>query len=305
MNSEALTTKIGEQDWLEPLEDGLQKGVEGAFKVGGEIGKQAANVLHGTWLGHPLHPALVSVPLGAWTVAAVLDISDAVTGNEHFSRASDAAIGIGLIGAAGAAVTGLTDWHKTDGKERRVGMVHGILNLAATALYVSSWVLRKQRKRDAARITGWLGFAVSGAAGYLGGHLVSSQKVGVDHADRTPLPDGFTAVMKAEDLPENTPKQVEVEGIKIVLVRQGTKIYALQDACAHLGGPLSEGAVEGDTICCPWHGSCFALKDGQIKNGPTTFPQPAYEVRVKDGHIELRNLQIGGEKQKAPALAAN
>lgn len=299
MNAESLTTKIESQDWLEPLEEGLQKGVESTFKAGGEVGTRAANLLHGTWLGHPLHPALVSAPIGAWTVAAVLDISDAIKGDEHYSRASDAAIGIGLVGAAGAAITGLTDWHKTDGKERRVGMVHGLLNLAATGLYVTSWVLRKQRKRDAARVASWLGFAVSGGAAWLGGHLVSAQKVGVDHADRTPLTDGFTPVLAEAELEENKPKLVQANGVQIALVRQGEKIYALQNSCSHLGGPLAEGEVEGETIRCPWHGSCFALKDGSIQEGPATFPQPTYEVRIRDGQIELRSAGTA-----TPAIAA-
>lgn len=289
MNSEAITNKIGEQAWLEPLENGLQEGVEGAFHAGGEAGKTAENLLHGTWLGHPLHPVLVTVPLGAWTTAAVLDLSDAVKGDYHFARAADAAIGIGLIGATASAVAGLTDWHKTDGKARRVGVVHGVLNLAATALYVGSWVLRKQHKRKAARVCGWLGFAISGAAGYLGGELVYSEKVGVDHADRTPLSDGFVPVWKDSDLAENSPQFVQANGVNIVLVRQNGKVFALQNTCSHLGGPLAEGKVEGDGIRCPWHGSCFALADGKVKEGPAIYPQPTYEVRITDGQIELRS----------------
>jgi len=297
MNSEVITNKIGEQKWLEPVETGLQKGVEGVFSAGGAVGKKAEDFLHGTWLGHPLHPAIVSVPLGAWTVAAVLDVSDAVQGNDHFARAADAAVGIGLIGAAASAVSGLTDWHKTDGRARRVGIVHGMLNLTATGLYLASWVLRKRRERDAARVCGWLGFAVSGVAGYLGGELVYSEKIGVDHADRTPLQDGFISVMPEADLEENTPHLVEVRGVKVVLVRQSGKIFALQNTCSHLGGPLVEGKVEGDGIRCPWHGSCFALEDGKVQEGPATYPQPTYEVRIINGNVELRRAEI-------PALAA-
>ncbi|MCW3055576.1 MAG: Rieske (2Fe-2S) domain protein [Chthonomonadales bacterium] len=297
MNSEVIMNKIGEQEWLEPIETGLQKSVERTFRAGGEIGTKAENFLHGTWLGHPLHPAVTDVPLGAWTVAAVLDISDAVQGDDHFARAADAAVGIGLVGAAAAAVSGFTDWHKTEGRSRRVGIVHGILNLTATALYATSWVLRKRRDRDAARIFGWLGFGVAGAAAYLGGELVFSEKIGVDHADRTPLTDGFVSAMREADLAENTPQLVEVGGVKVVLVRQNGKIFALQNTCSHLGGPLAEGKVEGDTIRCPWHGSCFALEDGKVQEGPATYPQPTYEVRINKDHIELRGASV-------PAIAA-
>jgi len=206
-------------------------------------------------------------------------------------------VGIGLIGAAASAVSGLTDWHKTDGRARRVGIVHGMLNLTATGLYIASWVLRKRREREAARVCGWLGFAVSGVAGYLGGELVYSEKIGVDHADRTPLQDGFISLMPEADLEENTPHLVEVRGVKVVLVRQSGKIFALQNTCSHLGGPLVEGKVEGDGIRCPWHGSCFALEDGKVQEGPATYPQPTYEVRIINGNVELRRAEI-------PALAA-
>ena len=293
MNSEAVTNKISEQEWLEPLEEGLQKTVEGAFNgLGRETGKRAANFLHGTWLGHPLHPVVTDVPIGAWTVAAVLDVGDALRGDNHFSRAADAAVGIGLVGAAASAVTGLTDWHKTDGKARRVGMVHGVLNLTATALYATSWVLRKRRDRNAARVFGWLGFAVAGAAGYLGGSLVFSEQIGVDHSDHTPLPDGFVPVLREADLLENSPQLVEAAGVKIVLIRQNGKIFALQNTCSHLGGPLSEGSIEGDGIRCPWHGSCFALENGKVQEGPATHPQPVYDVRVNNGHIELKSSGV-------------
>ncbi len=131
---------------------------------------------------------------------------------------------IGLLGAASAAVTGLTDWHKTDGRARRVGIVHGVLNLTATALYATSLVLRLSKKREAARAAAWLGFAVMGSAGYVGGVLVYSEKAGTDHANHKPLPSGFVAVLAEGDLQENTPRLVEVEGVRIVLVRQNEVI---------------------------------------------------------------------------------
>jgi nitrite reductase/ring-hydroxylating ferredoxin subunit len=73
-----------------------------------------------------------------------------------------------------------------------------------------------------------------------------------------------------------------------VLVRRGDRIHALVESCAHLGGPLSEGSVEGGAIRCPWHGSLFALEDGRVLEGPSSFPQPCFEVRVREGQIEVR-----------------
>jgi nitrite reductase/ring-hydroxylating ferredoxin subunit len=68
----------------------------------------------------------------------------------------------------------------------------------------------------------------------------------------------------------------------LVLIRDGERIVALHDQCAHAGGPLAEGTVVGDTIECPWHGSRFRLSDGHLRRGPAVYDQPAYEVRRTD-----------------------
>jgi uncharacterized membrane protein len=179
MESNQLTETIGQQDWLEPAAETLQQGVAQVFRSAGDAGGQIEDFLHGKWLGHPLHPVLTDVPLGAWTVSTVLDVVEETTGREDLAAGADAAIAIGLVGAIGSAVTGLTDWHRTEGKAQRVGLVHGVLNLSATALFTASWILRKQNSRAAARRLGWLGYAIVSASAYLGGELVYDQKVGV------------------------------------------------------------------------------------------------------------------------------
>ena len=303
MNGEQITDAIARQAWAMPVEDALQKAVSGAFKAGGKTGKNVEDALHGTWLGHPLHPVLTDVPLGAWTVAAALDLIEAGTGRTNLARGADAAIAIGLIGAAGAAVTGLTDWHDTDNGSddtaRRIGLAHGLLNLTATALYTTSWILRRRRQRGAARAFGLFGYTVVVAAAYLGGTLVYGKKIGTDHTDREALPQEFIPVLAADKLLENTPTRVDAKGSPVVLVRQGEHIYALAETCSHLGGPLSEGTVEGASIRCPWHGSRFALEDGRVLDSPATFPQPCLEARVRDGQIEVGIRKSAGTGKSA------
>ena len=77
-------------------------------------------------------------------------------------------------------------------------------------------------------------------------------------------------------------------GVAVVLVKQGHSIHALRETCTHLGGPLSEGTIEGDSIRCPWHGSRFCLKDGHVLDGPAVFPERSFDVRVREGQIEVR-----------------
>jgi nitrite reductase/ring-hydroxylating ferredoxin subunit len=133
-----------------------------------------------------------------------------------------------------------------------------------------------------------LGYLVANAAGYLGGHLVFGEQVGVDHTASQLPPGEFTAVLRAAELPENELRRVTADGMPVLLLRRGERIYAIAETCSHLGGPLSEGQLEDLSVICPWHGSRFALENGRVIDGPATFPQPCFETRVQDGQIEVR-----------------
>jgi nitrite reductase/ring-hydroxylating ferredoxin subunit/uncharacterized membrane protein len=280
---------IEKQDWLEPIADRLQPTVAAALGVDGPIGPKAANILHGTWLGHPLHVVLTDVPLGSWTAAAVLDLLEEKTGSRAIGRGADAAIAVGLVGAAAAALTGLTDWSKIGGgRPRRIGLAHGLVNATATVCYFTSLCLRRAHSRRAGRRLAWLGLIVSSVAAYLGGHLVYKEKIGVDHTADYSLPEDFVAVLAEADLRENELRRVDAGGTPVLLVRRGNRIYAIAETCAHLGGPLSEGKLEGATVRCPWHGSRFSLEDGRVLEGPSVHAQPVLEVRIRDGQIEVR-----------------
>lgn len=292
MAPEVTLPSIAGQTWLEPLEEGLQKGLAAAFRPDALRGKPVENALHGVWLGHALHPALVGIPLGAWTVACVLDLVEETTGERHLRRGADLAVAVGLAGAAGAAVTGLTDWKDVDGPPRRTGMAHALLNVAATGLYVASAVQRHRRNRGAGRWLAYAGFGLSLAASWLGGHLVFADRIGVEHKAAAEPPSDFVAVAKLSDLPEGKPHRVTHQDYPLVLVRQGQRILALAEICSHLGGPLSEGTVEQDCIRCPWHGSLFALRDGEVIESPATRPQAAFEARIHGDQVEVRLRQV-------------
>ena len=134
--------------------------------------------LRGVWLGHPLHPVLTDIPIGAWTAAVVLD-GTAQDDEGGYGRAADNTILVGVIGALGAAATGLTDWSATDGERRRLGLIHGLTNVTATSLFVLALTLRNQDRHARSRCAALAyGFALAGA--YLGGHLVFRKEVGVD-----------------------------------------------------------------------------------------------------------------------------
>jgi nitrite reductase/ring-hydroxylating ferredoxin subunit/uncharacterized membrane protein len=286
---------IERQPWLETLGERLQGGIAAAFEAAGPAGRTIRNALHGTWLGHPLHPVMTDVPLGAWTAALVLDTLEARErggGRRGLARGADAAVAVGLAGAAGAAVTGVTDWHQTSGAARTKGLVHGLLNTAATTLYVGSLVARVRGARSAGRSLAFAGYAVSMAAAYLGGDLVYRERIGVDHAPRVgdgwDPPREWTDVAAESLLADGRAHRVDVAGEPVMLVRRGPRICALANTCSHLGGPLDEGRVDGETVVCPWHGSRFSLEDGRVIDGPATHAQPCLPARARDGRIEVK-----------------
>jgi nitrite reductase/ring-hydroxylating ferredoxin subunit/uncharacterized membrane protein len=296
--TERALAAVDRQPWMDTVGDGLQRGLAATFQAAGPLGQKVKNALHGTWLGHPLHPVLVSVPLGAWTVALVLDMLDGRSPRRVASgRGADAAIAIGLAGAAGAAVTGLTDWQHTSGASRKAGLLHGLLNTAATVLYGASLVARARGARGAGRSLSLAGYAAVSAAGYLGGELVFRRRIGVDHAPRVEdgwqPPREWTDVAAESLLADGRPHRVDVAGEPVVLVRREGQVCALADTCSHLGGPLSQGTLEDGTIVCPWHGSRFSLQNGCVVDGPATHPQPCLDARLRGGRVEVK--YTGGE----------
>lgn len=267
----------------------LQKLLDKALYANGRPSAQRIrNFLNGTWLGEPLHVILTDVPIGAWTVAITFDALDLILKRREFWLAADASLAIGLLGAAGAAVTGITDWSDVDPPARRLGLLHGLLNIGVTALFTSSLILRKRKSRTAGRVSSALGYALLSLSAHLGGKLVYEQRVGVDRTAGQVFPKDFVAVLAESKLEDSTPTRAIHDGASILLVRRGERLSAMAETCSHFSGPLSEGKLVGDSIVCPLHASRFALNDGRVLDGPAVHPQPCLEVRVRNGQIEVR-----------------
>ena len=290
MIQDALIDAIEKQDWLDTAADTLQPAILDAFKAGGDGGQKIKNFLHGTWLGHPLHPLITDVALGAWTTAAVLDCCE-LAGSKNYKKGADAAVAIGLAGGVGSAITGLTDWTGTTKKKRKIGLMHGLLNIGAASLYATSLIMRKNKgSRGTAIALSMVGYGLTSISGYLGGTLVYGEQMGVDHtATAAEYPEDFTPVLPEGDLEENKMKSVKAGEIPVLLAKKNGRIFAIANTCSHLGGPLDEGELFDDyTVKCPWHGSVFSLEDGSVIKGPATERQPQFDIRIKDGQIEVK-----------------
>jgi nitrite reductase/ring-hydroxylating ferredoxin subunit/uncharacterized membrane protein len=291
-----LFGSVERQEWMDRIGDPLEESVEKAFEAGGVAGQKTADFLHGTWFGRPLHPALTNIPIGAWTTAVVLDVlDDTVSHGEGYEEAATDAVIFGIAGAFAAAVTGLTDYQHLSPKQRRIGLVHAALNSGSLAIMASSYLARARGNFRRGKSLARLGWAVMFAGASFGAHMVYRQRVGITHADERELPRDFVPVLRVEELREDEPRRVIADDVRVVLVRHAGRIYALGEECSHMGGPLAEGKIVGGSIKCPWHGSRFALEDGHVEQGPATEIQPCFEVRIRDGQIELRRAERGRE----------
>ncbi len=284
-----MVDAVGRQNLLDRPSYRLEHALTIVFASFGGARERVSNALHGTWLGHPVHPVLTSLPTGAVATTIALDGASVLPGSAATLRdASRCALGVGIVGSVGAAVTGVTDWQHTHEESRRVGLVHGALNGIATALYITSWWDRRRGRHLRGMAKSALGYGITLGSGYLGGELVYGSGLGVDRSgDRLTVTD-WTPVLAVTDLADGEPKRVEVDGVGVVLHRNGQGVLAIGEFCPHLGAPMSDGWIDRDVIVCPWHGSRFSASSGEVLRGPATTPLHCYSTRVCDGMIEVR-----------------
>lgn len=170
------------ETWTSPeLEIAAQKKVRELLGGDGPAGKKFRELLHGTWLHEPLHAVMTDVPTGSWTAAVIFDGLGAVSGSQKLDFAADACVALGLVGAMGAAVTGMNDWSQIKHEApRKIGVVHAVLNVGATMLYGASLLQRRKNgSRSAARWLGFAGALVVSVSAHLGGNLIYEHGIGV------------------------------------------------------------------------------------------------------------------------------
>ncbi len=275
---------------LPELEEGGQA-VAGAVVALAEtngVTRWMADFLHGTWLGHPLHPVLTDATIGAWLYSAFFDIAGLATGSKSMEDAADTLVGVGAAMAVPTAITGLTDYSRIPNHAVRHGALHGILNLTGFALYLLSFGARKRGARGLGIGLSAAGLGIATISAWIGGDMVYRQRVGTNHAVDHGRPRDWTTAMPAAALADGQALRIDVEGVPVLLTRQNGEIYAIGAVCSHAGGPLEQGDFAGTCVTCPWHGSVFNLEDGGVVHGPATEKEPDFEVRVVGGQIELR-----------------
>ncbi|HTC85107.1 MAG TPA: Rieske (2Fe-2S) protein [Candidatus Acidoferrum sp.] len=270
--------------WAKPFGDFNNRWLNALFRPI----RPVKDFLNGTWIGHPVHAALTDAPVGIFAVVIVLDVLG-------YQNAADVTLVVGILAMVAAAVAGLADYTDTDGTARTRATLHATLMVASLVVYLLSFATRVPGPSSRGVPIGLsiLGFALLTAGAFVGGDVVYRLGNMVNrHAWRGGGAKWLPLELAVDgELPEGVLTKAKLGINNLVLVRQGETVLALHEQCAHAGGPLSQGAIVGGSVECPWHGSRFRLTDGRLQRGPALYDQPAYEVRHGEHGWEGRRAQ--------------
>jgi uncharacterized membrane protein/nitrite reductase/ring-hydroxylating ferredoxin subunit len=247
---------------------------------------------------HPIHPMLVFFPLGLWITSFAFDVIGSLTQNDVLWAGGFYLIIGGCAGAALAAIPGAIDLfsvvpRNSSGRSR--GYVHGTLNSLVLLLFIFvAW-----RRGDptvqpdtASLLLSLLGVLVILYSGWLGATLVYRNQIGVDHRyakagkwkERT-LRGWDQPVCNQGELSEGQMMMAIVGDEHVVVGRCPDGYTAFSNHCTHKGGPLSDGALIGCTVQCPWHGSQFDVHTGRVVAGPAEHKIHTYRVDARGGEV--------------------
>jgi nitrite reductase/ring-hydroxylating ferredoxin subunit/uncharacterized membrane protein len=278
-----IRTMDAQAVWTKPLGDLAHRFLHWLFHLMPPV----RDLLNGRWLGHPLHAVLTDAPIGILFLVIVFDVVAQPV-------AAVWALAVGILTMLAAALAGFADYADTDGRARERATLHSTLMILALVLYLISLVLRfgPGAALDGAPPTAaWLSvaaFLILAAGAYVGGDVAYYLGNMVNRHAFRGAGTKWIALEPAETdgdgrIPEGRPIKAKLGINQLVLVRQGDRILALHDTCAHAGGPLNEGKLVDGGIECPWHFSRYRLADGHVVGGPSVYDQPAYEVRAREG----------------------
>ena len=273
--------------WARPFGDFNRRWASALFRPIRPI----KDLLNGRWLGHPLHAATTDLPIGLLLGVVILDLVGQRT-------AADVVLVATIVTMLLSAVSGLADYSDTSGTALTRATLHSTLMVVALVLLVISAVIRAGDPVDrtvpvALSVVGFLivtaGAFVGGDVVYVFGNMVSRHAFRGAGTKWIKLDTGAVSDLAA--LPDATPTKMRAGINDLVVVRQGDTVHALHAVCAHAGGPLDQGTIVDGCVECPWHASRFRLTDGLVRQGPSVYDQPSYEIRrAEAGGYEVRRV---------------
>lgn len=240
---------------------------------------------------HPIHPMLIPFPFAFLTGGWGFGVAAALAKQDELRTVSRYLVPTGVAAGLLAAIPGLIDYLETvppDSSGKKRATQHALLNSTALVLFTAGWLVgRRSRRTVLPLILQGLGTAAVSVGGWLGGTLAYRNQIGVDHRyanagkwqEETRDHEGPTALaMAAGGLGVNQMKLVQAGDTRIVVARTESGHAAFSDRCTHRGGPLSDGVLICGTVQCPWHGSQFDVRTGEVKCGPAEKKIQTYEM---------------------------
>jgi nitrite reductase/ring-hydroxylating ferredoxin subunit/uncharacterized membrane protein len=241
--------------------------------------------------GHPLHPAFISYPFALLTTAFGFAAAGMVSRKREFADVSHRLVPPGIATGLLAASAGIIDYVYTvppQSSASRRATKHGLLNATALGLFTASWLIgRNNRRRALPLALQGAGTALMSVAGWIGGTLVFRNQIGVDHRYANAGKWRESSLRHADErafVSATGPLEVDQMTLvhagseRIVVARTEQGAVAFGDRCTHRGGPLSDGVLICGTVQCPWHGSQFDVRTGEVKCGPAEQPISTYPV---------------------------
>jgi len=253
--------------------------------------------------GHPIHPMLIPFPTAFVVGALLFDGASWLTGEAAFADTAGhlaiAGVGTGFL----AAVPGVIDYLRTvppQSSAKVRATRHALTNISALVAVLAAWMTRGAPGSIPSGLVLTLelaGAALISAGGYMGGVLVMRNQIGVDHRyaaagkwneSRVSASAGTVVVVAASDeLAVDQMKLVHAGSKRVVLARDGRGHVAFDDRCSHRGGSLAGGTMICGTVQCPWHGSQFDVRSGEVKAGPAKRAINTFEAVVDHGKVRL------------------
>ena len=241
--------------------------------------------------GHPIHAMLVSYPFAYLTGAFAFALAGAVSRRRELTTVSRHLIPAGVATGLAAAIPGLIDYQRTvppDSSAKERATRHALINSSALTLFAAAWLAgRTPRRQPLSVFLQALGTTAISVGGWLGGTLVYRNQIGVDHRyaragkwKEERVEPGLKLLSTVGELKVNQMKLVHHDGERVAMARTEDGYAAFQDRCTHKGGPLSDGVVICGTVQCPWHGSQFDVRTGEVKCGPAEEAIKTYNLRL-------------------------
>jgi uncharacterized membrane protein/nitrite reductase/ring-hydroxylating ferredoxin subunit len=264
---------------------------------------------------HPLHPMLIAFPVGLLVTSFIFDLIGIWRDVPALWNAGWYCVIAGLVGAVIAAIPGVIDLFSIVPKgssARTRGYKHGILNGLVMVAFIADAAYRGgpgTRPDGTSLILSACGVVLLGFSGWLGSTLVYRNQIAVDHRyanaaqfKEVELHDWNHPVCKTSDLSLGQLMLADIQGARVAVGRCAEGIVAFKDQCTHEGGPLSDGALVGCIVQCPWHGSQFDVQTGTVVAGPAQEPILTYDVVTRGDEVFV--FPKRGDEQKGEEQAA-